>query len=133
MFTDYTVAIKERRGIGMNTFICYDRCGTCRKAEKWLKDNGIAYEKRPIKEQNPTTDEIRQWRDKSGLPTKKLFNTSGTIYREMNLKDRLPDMTDEEMIQLLGTDDMLVKRPIMVTDDCVLVGFKEADWAEKVR
>ncbi len=117
----------------MNTFICYDRCGTCRKAEKWLKDKGIAYIKRPIKEENPTSDELKAWREKSGLPMKKFFNTSGMLYREMALKDKLPGMTDNEMLELLAADGLLVKRPIMVTDDCVLVGFKEPERAEKVK
>ena len=129
----YINAKSESEMTTVNVFICYDRCGTCKKAEKWLRDKGIEYSKRPIKEDNPTCDELKAWQEKSGLPIKKLFNTSGTLYREMNLKDRLPNMTDEEMVQLLSTDGLLVKRPIMVTDDCVLVGFKEADWAEKIR
>ena len=117
----------------MNRFICYDRCGTCKKAEKWLTEQGISYEKRPIKEENPTAEELREWRDRSGLPMKKLFNTSGQVYRALGLKDRLPAMTDDEMIDLLASDGMLVKRPVMVTDDAVLFGFKEPEWAEKVR
>ena len=117
----------------MNRFICYDRCGTCRKAEKWLRDNGIEYEKRPIKEENPTYDELKAWQEKSGLPMKKFFNTSGMLYRELQLKDKLPVMTDDEMLTLLATDGLLVKQPIMVTEDAVLVGFKESDWAEKFR
>ena len=116
----------------MNTFICYDRCSTCRKAEKWLKDNGIEYVRRPIKEENPTAGELGEWLARSGLGAKKLFNTSGKLYREMNLKDRLPDMTDAEMLELLAGDGMLVKRPILVTDDTVLFGFKETEWDEAV-
>ncbi len=117
----------------MNQFICYDRCSTCKKAEKWLDAHGIAYEKRPIKEQNPTTKELKNWIQKSGLPTKKFFNTSGMLYRELELKDKLPNMSEDEMIAILATDGMLVKRPLLVTDDGVLVGFKEAEWSEKVQ
>ena len=117
----------------MNTFICYDRCGTCRKAEKWLKDNGIPYEKRPIKEEKPTYDELKAWREKSGLPMRKFFNTSGMLYRDMGLKDKLDSMTDEEMAELLATDGMLVKRPLLITDKTVLVGFKEKEWVEVLK
>ena len=117
----------------MNTFICYDRCSTCKKAEKWLDSNGIAYEKRPIKEENPTAKELKSWIQKSGLPAKKFFNTSGMLYREMELKDKLPSMSEDEMIAVLATDGMLVKRPLMVMDDTVLVGFKEAEWEKNLR
>lgn len=112
----------------MFTFICYEKCSTCRKAEKWLQDKGICYEKRPIKEENPTAEELRTWREKSGLPLKRFFNTSGQLYRSLNLKERLPDMSEEEQLQLLASDGMLVKRPILLTGDKVLVGFKEAEW-----
>lgn len=112
----------------MFTFICYEKCSTCRKAEKWLQDKGICYEKRPIKEENPTAEEIRTWREKSGLPLKRFFNTSGQLYRSLNLKERLPDMSEEEQLQLLASDGMLVKRPILLAGDKVLVGFKEAEW-----
>ena len=112
----------------MFTFICYEKCSTCRKAEKWLQDKGIRYEKRPIKEENPTAEELRTWREKSGLPLKRFFNTSGQLYRSLNLKERLPDMGEEEQLQLLASDGMLVKRPILVGGDKVLVGFKEAEW-----
>ena len=117
----------------MNTFICYDRCSTCKKAEKWLDSKVIAYEKRPIKEENPTVQELKNWIQKSGLPAKKFFNTSGMLYREMELKDKLPSMSEDEMIAVLAKDGMLVKRPLMVTDDIVLVGFKEAEWEKNLR
>ena len=117
----------------MNTFICYDRCSTCKKAEKWLDSKAIAYEKRPIKEENPTVQELKNWIQKSGLPAKKFFNTSGMLYREMELKDKLPSMSEDDMIAVLAKDGMLVKRPLMVTDDIVLVGFKEAEWEKNLR
>ena len=112
----------------MNLFICYDRCSTCKKAEAWLTANEIPYEKRPIKEQNPSAEELRAWHLASGLPLRRFFNTSGLLYKELNLKDKLPDMTEEEMISLLATDGMLVKRPLLIKDDTVLVGFREAEW-----
>lgn len=111
-------------------FVCYSRCGTCKKAEKWLKDKEIPVDKRDIKEQNPTGEELKNWQAKSGLPLKKFYNTSGKLYKEMNLKERIPEMSDEEQFSLLATDGMLVKRPILVTEDKVLVGFKEADWEQ---
>ena len=111
-------------------FVNYPKCGTCRKARKVLEEKGIVYEDRNIKEQNPTADELKKWIEKSGLPIKKLFNTSGMLYRQMGLKDKLPDMSEQEMIELLATDGMLVKRPILVTEDKVLVGFKQAEWEQ---
>ena len=117
----------------MLKFICYPRCTTCQKAEKWLKDNGISYEFRDIKLDNPTAAEISQWHGRSGLPMKKFFNTSGLLYKSMELKTKLPEMTEKEMINLLATDGMLVKRPILVADDFVLVGFKESEWSEKLK
>ena len=111
-------------------FICYTRCSTCQKAKKWLDEHGISYEWRDIKGQNPTAEELAAWHEKSGLPMKKFFNTSGMLYREMNLKDRLKNMSDEEMLQLLATDGMLVKRPIIVDGDKVLLGFKEDQYKE---
>ena len=111
-------------------FICYPKCTTCKKAQKWLDDNGLKYELRDIKENNPTYEELKNWHAKSGLPLKKFFNTSGLLYKSMELKDKLPTMSEEEQLNLLATDGMLVKRPILVTDDTVLVGFKEADWEE---
>lgn len=111
-------------------FICYPKCSTCQKARKWLEANGIAFEERHITEENPTADELRQWHAKSGLPLRRFFNTSGMKYRELALKDKLPAMTDEEQFALLATDGMLVKRPILVTADKVLVGFRESEWAD---
>ena len=113
-------------------FICYPKCTTCRKARKWLDDNGISYEERDIKEDHPTRDELEEWYRQSGLPLKKFFNTSGMLYREMKLKDRLPEMTEEEQLDLLSTDGMLVKRPLMIDGETVLVGFREAEWTEKL-
>ncbi len=112
-------------------FICYDKCGTCKKAEKYLQEKGIAFEKRAIKEDKPTLEELAMWHAKSGLPLKRFFNTSGNLYKTMQLKDKLPQMSEEEQLQLLASDGMLVKRPIVVTDDFVLVGFKEQEWADK--
>lgn len=113
-------------------FIEYPKCTTCKKAKKWLDDHGIAYEDRHIKEQNPMAEELAVWYQKSGLPIKRFVNTSGMLYREMNLKDKLPTMTDEEILELLATDGMLVKRPLAIGDDVVLTGFKEAEWTEKL-
>ena len=112
-------------------FIQYPPCSTCQKAKKWLDAKGIAYTDRHIKEQNPSYEELKEWHEKSGLELKKFFNTSGLLYKSMNLKEKLPAMTEEEQLRLLATDGMLVKRPILVTENAVLVGFKEADW-EKV-
>lgn len=111
-------------------FVNYPKCGTCQKARKFLEEKGIAFKDRNIKEQNPTAEELKAWIEKSGLPIKKFFNTSGMLYRQMELKDKLPNMSEQEMIELLATDGMLVKRPILVTDDQVLVGFKQAEWEE---
>lgn len=109
-------------------FICYPKCTTCKKAQNWLDSKGIEYSLRNIKEENPTYEELKEWYGKSGLPLKKFFNTSGMLYRSMNLKDKLDDMTDEEKLRLLAGDGMLVKRPILVTDDTVILGFKESEW-----
>lgn len=111
-------------------FVNYPKCSTCQKARKFLEEKGIAFEDRNIKEQNPTAEELKAWIERSGLPIKKFFNTSGMLYRQMKLKDKLPNMSEQEMIELLATDGMLVKRPILVTDDQVLVGFKRAEWEE---
>ena len=113
--------------------LVYRKCSTCIKALKWLEDNNIKFEERPIKEQNPTYEELKEWYEMSGLPLKKFFNTSGLLYKEMNLKDKLPQMTDEEQLQLLATDGMLVKRPLVVGKDYVLTGFKEAEWEERMK
>jgi len=112
----------------MLKFICYPQCTTCRKAKKWLDDNNIKYELRDIKLNNPTFEELTEWHNKSGLPLKKFFNTSGLLYKSMELKAKLPAMTEDEMLKLLATDGMLVKRPILVGSDFVLVGFKETEW-----
>ena len=113
-------------------FIQYPPCSTCQKAKKWLDAKGIAYEDRHIKENNPTYEELKEWYSRSGLPLKRFFNTSGLLYKSMNLKERLPAMTEEEQLRLLASDGMLVKRPLVVTDQVVLTGFKEADWEEKL-
>ena len=112
----------------MIKFICYPKCTTCQRAKKWLDDNNIEYELRDIKLDNPTLDELCEWHKKSGLPLKKFFNTSGLLYKSLDLKNKLPTMTESETLKILSTDGMLVKRPILVGEDFVLVGFKEADW-----
>lgn len=111
-------------------FIEYPKCSTCKKAKKWLDDKGIKYEDRHIVENNPTEEELKMWISRSGLPLKRFFNTSGIKYRELSLKDRLSTMTDEEQYQLLATDGMLVKRPLLIGDDFVKVGFREKEWLE---
>ena len=113
-------------------FLEYPKCTTCKKAKKWLDDNGISYTDRHIKEENPSSEELKEWCIKSGLPLKKFFNTSGLLYKELKLKDKLPTMTEEEQFALLATDGMLVKRPMYITEDKVLVGFKEAEWTDLV-
>lgn len=110
------------------TVLCYERCSTCKKALNWLKEQGVEYETRPIKEQNPTKEELTDWYHKSGLPLKRFFNTSGNLYKEMNLKDKLSSMSEEEQLELLSTDGMLVKRPLVVSKDHILIGFKEEEW-----
>ncbi|MBC8586654.1 arsenate reductase family protein [Paratissierella segnis] len=110
-------------------FICYPRCTTCKKAKDWLDKNNIEYDERNIKENNPSKSELKEWISKSGKPIKKFFNTSGTLYRELNVKDKLPNMNEDEQIELLSTDGMLVKRPILVGENTVLVGFKEDAWS----
>lgn len=114
-------------------FVCYPKCTTCQKARKWLDENQIVYEFRDIKLENPTYEELSRWHQRSGLPLKKFFNTSGLLYKSMGLKDRLPGMSEEEMLKLLATDGMLVKRPLLVGEDFVLVGFKESQWEEKLK
>lgn len=116
----------------MIKFICYPKCTTCQKAKKWLDDNKIEYELRDIKEENPTFEELTVWYKLGGLPLKKFFNTSGLLYKSMKLKDKLPTMTEEEQLKLLATDGMLVKRPLVIGEDFVLVGFKESEWSEKL-
>lgn len=114
-------------------FVCYPRCSTCKKAQKWLEENQVDYTFRDIKEDNPTLEELKAWHEKSGLPLKKFFNTSGQLYRSMELSKKLPTMPEEEQFALLASDGLLVKRPLVVTDDRVLVGFKEADWADALK
>lgn len=112
--------------------LVYRKCSTCLKALKWLEENQVAFEERPIVEKNPSYEELKEWYQKSGLPLKKFFNTSGLLYKEMKLKDKLAEMSEEEQLQLLATNGMLVKRPLVVGDDFVLTGFKEKEWAEKM-
>ena len=116
----------------MLKFICYPKCTTCQKAKKWLDDNKIEYELRDIKEDKPTFEELSEWYKMSGLPLKKFFNTSGLLYKSMGLKDKLTTMSEEEQLKLLSTDGMLVKRPLLIGKDFVLVGFKEKEWSEKL-
>ena len=113
-------------------FIQYPNCSTCQKAKRWLDAHNITYTERHIAEDNPSYDELKEWHAKSGLPLKKLFNTSGLLYKEIQLKDKLPAMSDEEQLKLLATNGMLVKRPLIVDDNKVLTGFKEAEWEEKL-
>ena len=117
----------------MIRFICYPKCTTCQRAKKWLDDNGIEYEMRDVKLDNPTFDELTQWYKKSGLSLKKMFNTSGLLYKSLDLKSKLPTMTDDEMLGLLASDSMLVKRPLVILDDAVLVGFKESEWQSAIK
>ena len=129
----FAVVYWVQKGRNAMLFIEYPPCSTCQKAKKWLDANGIAYTARHIKEENPTYDELKQWYEASGLPLKKFFNTSGLLYKSLNLKDRLPDMTEEEQLRLLATDGMLVKRPLVITDSTILTGFREKEWEEKLK
>lgn len=113
-------------------FVEYPKCTTCQKAKKWLKEHQVEFEDRHIKEENPKSAELKEWHCRSGLPLKRFFNTSGMVYKELNLKERIPQMSEEEQYEILATDGMLVKRPLVVGDDFVLVGFKEKDWEEKL-
>lgn len=110
----------------------YPKCTTCQKAKKWLDSKGLSYETRHIKEQNPTAEELKKWHEKSGFPLKKFFNTSGMLYKSMQLKDKLPGMSEEEQLKLLASDGMLVKRPLVITEDKILAGFKEAEWEKSL-
>ena len=114
------------------TVLCYEKCTTCKKALKWLDDNNIEYTLRPIKEQNPSAAELKNWHKKSGLPLKRFYNTSGLLYKELGLKDKIGGMSEDEQYELLSSDGMLVKRPLLVTEDIVLTGFKESEW-EKLK
>ena len=116
----------------MVEFICYPKCTTCQKAQKWLDDNNIEYTLRDIKEKNPSFEELTVWNKMSGLPLKKFFNTSGLLYKSMGLKDKLSNISEEEQLQLLSTDGMLIKRPIVISEDFVWVGFDENEWNEKL-
>lgn len=116
----------------MLKFICYPKCTTCQKAKKWLEDHKMEYELRDIKAENPTLEELREWRRISKLPLKKFFNTSGRLYQEMSLKTKLPAMSEEEMLMLLSTDGMLVKRPLLIGEGFVLTGFRQREWEEKL-
>ncbi len=113
-------------------FIEYPKCSTCQKAKQWLIDNGIEFADRNIKEQNPNYDELKEWYARSGLELKRFFNTSGLLYKSMNLKNRLPEMSEDEQLKLLASDGMLVKRPLIITDKAILTGFREKEWAEKL-
>lgn len=113
-------------------FIEYPKCSTCQRAKKWLDTHHITYTERHIVEENPTYDELKEWYERSGLPLKKFFNTSGMVYRKMQLKDKLVTMSEEEQLKLLASNGMLVKRPLIVAEDKVLIGFKEAEWTEKL-
>ena len=113
-------------------FIEYPKCSTCKKAKKWLDDHNIKYEDRHIIDNNPTFDELKEWYHKSNLDIKRFFNTSGMLYKEMNLKEKLPNMNDDEMIEILSTNGMLVKRPLIISDDVILTGFKEKEWEDNL-
>lgn len=113
-------------------FICYSKCTTCQKAKNWLDEHGIVYEQRPIKEQHPSAGELEKWWKQSGLPLKRFFNTSGLLYKSLQLKEKLPVMSETEMLALLATDGMLVKRPLLIGKDKVLVGFKQVEWEQSV-
>ncbi len=114
-------------------FVEYPKCSTCQKAKKWLEANQVAFDDRHIVEENPTAQELKLWHQRSGLPLKRFFNTSGLLYKSMSLKDKLPDMSEEEQYALLAADGMLVKRPLIVAEDFVLTGFREAEWEEKLK
>ena len=113
--------------------LVYRKCSTCQRALKWLEEHHVKFEERPIAEANPSYEELKQWHQLSGLPLKKFFNTSGLLYKDMGLKDKLPELSEEEQLRLLATNGMLVKRPLVVGDDYVLVGFKEAEWEERIK
>lgn len=120
--------INEERKVEKMLFLCYPKCSTCQKAKKWLDEHNVEYTERHIAEDNPTYDELKVWYTQSGLLLKKFFNTSGLIYKEMQLKDKLPSMSEDEQLKLLAANGMLVKRPMVISEDKVLVGFKETEW-----
>ena len=113
-------------------FVYYPKCSTCKKAKKWLEENNLEFQEKDIVEDNPTVEELKEWYEKSDLPLKRFFNTSGMKYRELKLKDKLPDMSEDEQLELLSTDGMLVKRPVIVSDGVVLTGFRQKEWEEKL-
>ena len=117
----------------MLKFICYPKCTTCQRAQKWLDEKNLEYEFRDIKQNNPTKEELTKWYKESGLPLKKFFNTSGLLYKSLDLKNKLPQMTEDEMLTLLATDGMLVKRPLLIGKNFILTGFKEKEWEEKLK
>lgn len=125
-FSDRIIA--DGRGRRMMIFICYPKCTTCQKAKKWLEAKGVAFEERHIKEDNPSIEELKDWHNKSGLPLQKFFNTGGSLYKELKLKEKLPTMSEDEQYHMLASDGMLVKRPLLIDDGFVLVGFDEAQW-----
>lgn len=122
-----------KKGEKKMLFVCYEKCSTCKKAEKWLVENGFEFEKRDIKGENPTFEELKAWHEKSQKPLKSFFNTSGMIYRQMNLKEKLEKMTEEEQLRLLASDGMLVKRPLLIGEKTVLCGFNESKWSEALK
>jgi len=117
----------------MKTFICYPKCTTCQKAKKWLDEHNVKYNFRDIKVENPTSSELFSWIKKSGLPIKKFFNTSGLLYKEQNMKDKVDTLSEKELLDILASDGMMVKRPLLITDNVVLVGFKEEEWKNKLK
>ena len=120
--------IWQRKEVQRMLFICYPKCSTCQKAKKWLDEHDLEYTERHIVENNPSYEELKEWYEKSGIALKRFFNTSGLLYREMELKNKLPKMSEEEQLKLLSTNGMLVKRPLLVDGDKILVGFKESEW-----
>lgn len=132
IFVKKIPGIHKEKGDTNMLFLEYPKCSTCKKAKKWLDEHQIAYDDRHIVEENPTFEELRDWYGRSGMPLKKFFNTSGMLYKEMKLKDKLPTMSEEEQLQLLATNGMLVKRPLIVDGNTVITGFKEAEWSEKL-
>ncbi|GHV07421.1 hypothetical protein FACS1894217_08230 [Clostridia bacterium] len=140
VYLSQMIVTPERRNQGIGgisldflvTFICYPKCTTCQKARKWLDERGVTFDTRDIKQHNPTYDELKSWFAASGLPLKRFFNTSGLLYKSLALKDKLPTMTEDEQLELLATDGMLVKRPLLIGDGFVLVGFKESEWTARL-
>ena len=132
IFVKKIPGIHKEKGDTNMLFLEYPKCSTCKKAKKWLDEHQVAYDDRHIVEENPTFEELKDWHGRSGMPLKKFFNTSGMLYKEMKLKDKLPTMSEEEQLRLLATNGMLVKRPLIVDGNTVLTGFKEAEWSEKL-